>query len=199
MASPNGNPYSSNWFSIPRLISKDRYIPLRKAGLPLYLSITHSYRESWAASERVDHSPESLEITRSQADQKVEIYRKKPSSSTTLLASVQRIINDLSIWAKRLPDRLRLDLNTLETSINREYITIFLHFYYCINMTVRPLVFNIVQRRLEAGISGSADWRQMVSRSLVTVIEACISAARVTIWVMRAAIQRNLFGTYVRL
>ena len=79
-----------------------------------------------------------------------EIYRKKPVSGSNLVASVQSITNDLSGWLRQVPDRLRIDFNTLNTHINRESVSINLHFYSCVNMTARPLVFYVIQRRLDA-------------------------------------------------
>ncbi|OJJ50125.1 hypothetical protein ASPZODRAFT_149527 [Penicilliopsis zonata CBS 506.65] len=127
-----------------------------------------------------------------------EIYRKKPRSGTSLLASVQRITNDLSCWLRDLPERLRIEFSNLHNQIDRESASIFLHFYSCIIMTVRPLVFNVIQRRLEADAVGSApdDWKQGLSQTAVSVIESCITAARATIFIMNASAQRNLVATY---
>ncbi|KAF7179280.1 hypothetical protein CNMCM7691_008212 [Aspergillus felis] len=127
-----------------------------------------------------------------------EIYRKKPRSGSNLLASVQSITNDLSDWLRQVPDRLRIDFTTLDTHINRESVSIFLHFYSCINMTARPLVFYVIQRRLDAETGGPAanDWKEGLSPNTVAVIESCITAARATTLIMDAAARHNLVATY---
>lgn len=127
-----------------------------------------------------------------------EIYRKKPHSGTNLLASAHSITNDLSEWLRKLPDGLRIDFNALDTHINRESVSIFLHFYSCINMTARPLVFYVIQRRLEAEARGSASesWKEGLSQNTVAVIDSCITAARATTIIMDAAAKHNLVGTF---
>lgn len=110
--------------------------------------------------------------------------------------SVQSITNDLSNWLRQVPDGLRVDFATLDTHINRETISINLHFYSCVNMTARPLVFYIIQHRLDAGILGTsrADWREGLAANTIAVIDSCISAARATTLIMDAAAKHNLIG-----
>ncbi|KAJ5448531.1 hypothetical protein N7445_003352, partial [Penicillium cf. griseofulvum] len=127
-----------------------------------------------------------------------EIYRKKPGSGSNLVASVQSITNDLSGWLRQVPDRLRIDFATLDTHINRESVSINLHFYSCVNMTARPLVFYVIQRRLDAETLGSAteDWKEGLAPNTVAVIDSCITAARATTVIMDAAAKHNLIATY---
>ncbi|CDM37663.1 Zn(2)-C6 fungal-type DNA-binding domain [Penicillium roqueforti FM164] len=127
-----------------------------------------------------------------------EIYRKKPVSGSNLVASVQSITNDLSGWLRQVPDRLRIDFNTLNTHINRESVSINLHFYSCVNMTARPLVFYVIQRRLDAEAFGSTteDWKEGLAPNTVAVIDSCITAARATTLIMDAAAKHNLIATY---
>ncbi|KAJ5884649.1 hypothetical protein N7495_009159 [Penicillium taxi] len=127
-----------------------------------------------------------------------EIYRKKPRSGSNLIMSVQSITNDLSSWLRRVPDGLRFEFTTLDTQINRETVSINLHFYSCINMTVRPLVFYIIQRRLDANIPGASkdDWKEGLTSNTIAVIESCITSARATTMIMSAAAKQNLIATY---
>ncbi|KAJ6080524.1 hypothetical protein N7467_010277 [Penicillium canescens] len=127
-----------------------------------------------------------------------EIYRKKPGSGSNLIASVQSITNDLSGWLRQVPDRLRIDFSTLDTHVNRESVSINLHFYSCVNMTARPLVFYVIQRRLDAEALGSAteDWKEGLAPNTVAVIDSCITAARATTLIMDAAAKHNLIATY---
>lgn len=113
--------------------------------------------------------------------------------------SVQSITNDLSSWLRSVPDRLRLDFTTLDTHINRETVSINLHFYSCVNMTARPLVFYIIQRRLDAGVLGTSagDWKDGLAPNTVAVIDSCITAARATTMIMDAAAKHNLIGKYL--
>ncbi|CAG8029852.1 unnamed protein product [Penicillium olsonii] len=127
-----------------------------------------------------------------------DIYRKKPGSGSNLIASVQSITNDLSSWLRQVPDRLRIDFSALDTHINRESVSINLHFYSCVNMTARPLVFYVIQRRLDAESQGSVtqDWKEGLSPNTVAVIDSCITAARATTMIMDAAAKHNLIATY---
>ncbi|RAL12498.1 transcription factor domain-containing protein [Aspergillus homomorphus CBS 101889] len=127
-----------------------------------------------------------------------EIYRKKPRSGSNLVLSVQSIMDELFDWLRRVPDRLRIDFSALGTNVNRASVSLFLHFYSCVNMTARPLVYYVIQRRLDAETAGSVtgDWKKGLSQNAVQVIESCISAARATIMVMDAAAKQNLVATY---
>lgn len=110
--------------------------------------------------------------------------------------SVQSITNDLSGWLRHVPDRLRINFSTLDTHVDRETISINLHFYSCVNMTARPLVFYIIQRRLEAGVLGASaeDWKKGLASNTVALIDSCITAARATTLIMDAAEKHNLIG-----
>ncbi|OIW26938.1 hypothetical protein CONLIGDRAFT_492762 [Coniochaeta ligniaria NRRL 30616] len=127
------------------------------------------------------------------------IYRRiTPKSGRRLMASVQKIILSLSDWNRDLPDELRFDPAKL--SISRESVSTFSHYYQCINMTARPLLFHVVQKRL-GGIRSDPtakerDWREGLSQTTVRVIEMCVSAAQDTINMMAVAAQRDLVATY---
>ncbi|KAJ5638989.1 uncharacterized protein N7484_006851 [Penicillium longicatenatum] len=126
-----------------------------------------------------------------------EIYRKKPRSGSSLIMSVQSITNDLSSWLRQAPDRLHIDFTTLDTHVDREIVSINLHFYSCINMTARPLVFYIIQRRIDAGLlGGTEDWKEGLTPNTIAVIDNCIKAARATTLIMDAAAKQNLIATY---
>jgi hypothetical protein len=114
--------------------------------------------------------------------------------------SVQSITNDLSSWLRQAPDGLGIDFTTLDTHVNRETVSINLHFYSCVNMTARPLVFYVIQRRLDAGILGTSgeDWKEGLAPNTVAVIDSCITAARATTLIMDAAAKHNLIGTLPR-
>jgi hypothetical protein len=129
------------------------------------------------------------------------IYRRstsKPKSGRRLMASVQKIILSLSDWNRDLPDELRFDPAKL--SISRESVSAFSHYYQCVNMTARPLLFHVVQKRL-GGIRSDPgakerDWREGLGQTTVRVIEMCVSAAQDTINMMTIAAQRDLVATY---
>jgi len=123
------------------------------------------------------------------------IYRKTRKSGTTLMLSVQSIMSSLATWHRDLPDFLRFDPERLSTS--RESVSTLLHYHQCINMTARPLLFHVVQQRLEAGLlEKEQDWRHNLSQTTIAVIEACIVTARNTISMMTIASQKDLVATY---
>jgi len=124
------------------------------------------------------------------------IYRKKHTSGRSLLVSVQSIMNDLSKWLKDAPPELRLDFSALERPVSREAVSTFLHYFQCINMTARPLLFYVSQRRLEALANGTAptNWKEGLSPNVLTVIDNSIAAARASTLIMSTAAKQNLFG-----
>ncbi|KAK5461123.1 Transcriptional activator [Exophiala xenobiotica] len=126
------------------------------------------------------------------------IYRKKHKTGTNLLASVQSIMNDLSEWLGNVPRELRIDFSALDRPLSREGVSTFLHYYQCINMTTRPMLLYVCQKRLEALTSGFAPmgWRDGLSANVITIIETAIRAARASAMVMSAAASQNLFATY---
>ncbi|KAJ5261029.1 hypothetical protein N7478_011624 [Penicillium angulare] len=126
-----------------------------------------------------------------------EIYRKKPRSGSNLIMSVQSITDDLSSWLRNAPDGLRIDFSTLDSHVSRETVSINLHFYSCVNMTARPLVFYVIQRRIDAGLLGKTeDWKEGLASNTVAVIDSCITAARATTLIMDATAKKNLIATY---
>lgn len=121
----------------------------------------------------------------------VSIYRRTPKSGPT----VKSIILSLSQWHRELPEELRFDPARL--SMSRESVSTLLHYSQCINMTARPLLFNVVQKRLKAGLSEKEeDWKQGLTQTTIKVIEMCISASRETVNMMSIAAQKNLVATY---
>ncbi|OCT46780.1 C6 transcription factor [Cladophialophora carrionii] len=127
-----------------------------------------------------------------------EIYRKKLKSGSGLLASIQSIMNDLANWLKSVPAELRIDFSALDQPISREAVSTFLHYYQCINMTARPLLLSVTQRRLQALVTGTApsDWRDGLSPNVVSVIDSAISAACASTMIMAAAAKQGLYATY---
>lgn len=142
------------------------------------------------------------ELSRILGDITKAIYRRSsassPKSGRRLMASVQKIILALSDWNRDLPDSLRFDPAKL--SISRESVSTFSHYYQCINMTARPLLFHVVKQRLatirEDASAKELDWTAGLSQTTVRVLEMCISAAQDTINMMTIAAQRDLVATY---
>lgn len=123
------------------------------------------------------------------------IYRRTPKKGSTLMNAVQKIIKALSQWHRELPDELRFD--PARISISRESVSTLLHYSQCINMTVRPLLFHVVQKRLKAGLAAKeSDWKAGLTQTTIKVIEMCVSAAKDTINMMTIAAQKNLVATY---
>ncbi|KAK7407831.1 Transcriptional activator [Neonectria punicea] len=127
------------------------------------------------------------------------VYRKSRKIGSKLVESVQTIMGDLALWLRNLPSPLRLDFNKLDKELSRESVSMFLHYYQCINMTARPLLFHVVQKRLQdlsrSGMA-TADWHEGLSQTTIAVIEACISAARASTTILAAAAKQNLVATY---
>ena len=127
-----------------------------------------------------------------------DVYRKRHKSGTTLLASVQSIMSDLETWLRAIPPELKLDFGSFQHDMSREAVSTFLHYYQCINMTGRPLLFRVCQRRLENLQAGTAatSWQDGLSSNVVHVVSNSIAAARTATAVMEAASKHNLVATY---
>lgn len=125
----------------------------------------------------------------------VSIYRRTPKSGPSLMAAVKKIITSLSQWHRELPEELRFDPARL--SISRESVSTLLHYSQCVNMTARPLLFHVVQKRLKSGLAEKErDWKDGLNRTTVKVIAMCVAAAQDTINMMTIAAQKNLVATY---
>lgn len=123
------------------------------------------------------------------------IYQKRPKQGSNLMAAVQDIMSALLIWRSNVPPELYFDPAKL--SVSRESVSTFLHYYQCINMTVRPLLFHVVQKRLEGTTADRVqDWKQSYSAATTKVVEACVEGARQTISMMTVAAQKNLVATF---
>ncbi|CAK7213891.1 Transcriptional activator [Sporothrix curviconia] len=126
-----------------------------------------------------------------------------PSSKGSLIATVHTILQSLNQWEEALPRHLRLDPDR-GTKLSRESISMYLHYYQCINMTARPLLFHVVQKRIAAIRAASFDaaaekeraWEAGLSSKTVAVINACMSAARNTVHIMSKAAEHNMVATY---
>lgn len=58
----------------------------------------------------------------------VTIYRKTRQTKSSLVTSVQTIMDDLSRWLRELPEQLRFDFTSLDKDISRESVSIFLQY-----------------------------------------------------------------------
>lgn len=135
------------------------------------------------------------EISRILSRVMILIYRKTPKSGSSLMSSVQSIMASLDQWYKELPQELKFDPERL--NISRESVSTLVHYYQCYNMTIRPLLFHIVQKRLKASLAErKKDWSEGLSSTTVKVIETCIAAAHHTIRMMEIAEKKNLLATY---
>lgn len=136
------------------------------------------------------------ELSRIQGVIGEEIYRKKQKSGTSLSASVQNIMKDLSAWFERLPDAVRLNPLNLGEAVNREAVSTSLHYYHCINLTARPLLLYAVQRQMgtNAQRPNAVRWEDGLPQDIVDVIDTAISAARSSAIILNAAAKHNLVG-----
>ncbi|KJR83585.1 uncharacterized protein SPSK_10567 [Sporothrix schenckii 1099-18] len=123
-------------------------------------------------------------------------------SGSSLLTTVHGILRSLDQWEAALPRALRLDPDR-NTTLSRESISMYMHYYQCINMTARPLLFHVVQKRI-AAIRAAADptaekerdWQTGLAPKTVAVIHACVAAARNTVRIMSKAAGYNMVATY---
>ncbi|EJT82476.1 C6 transcription factor [Gaeumannomyces tritici R3-111a-1] len=156
------------------------------------------------------------ELSRILGDVNKHIFRRGAgkSSIAQLMASVKDIMLALTRWRCELPRQLCF--HPARLAMSRESVSTLVHYYQCINMTARPLLFHVVKKRLlsaAASCSGNSsgsekgkstatnrdswgDWKEGLSRTTVNVIEMCVDAARDSINLMSIAAQRDLVATY---
>lgn len=119
------------------------------------------------------------------------IYRKTAKNGSQLMAAVEDIMRALIRWQRNLPPELRM----VSTEIHsREAVSTYLHYYQCISMTARPLLFWVVEKRLQEG--PTQDWRAGLPQATTGVIEMCINAAKDTIAIMNAAADKDLVAVF---
>ncbi len=122
------------------------------------------------------------------------IYSPRLSSSPReLQEAMYDIAGVLQHWHDTIPHQLRFDINRL--SYTRESVSTLLHYYQCINMTVRPFIYTLVRRRLQGSADDRArDWREGLPKETQDIIIRCIDAARETIHLMTVANRQRLVG-----
>lgn len=110
---------------------------------------------------------------------------------------MQSILADLSSWDANLPQRLRFKFDSNDQSISREVVSIYLHYSQCINMAARPLVFQVVRKRLQCQKDADTDdWMTGLLPAAVSIVNACVAAARNTVFVMARAAHQNWIGEF---
>ncbi|KAG5775326.1 hypothetical protein H9Q73_010997 [Fusarium xylarioides] len=127
-----------------------------------------------------------------------ELYRQRPKSTATLLASVQDIMNSLSSWARSVPEWLRIDPNSTGGDFDGAAVSVYLLFYSCVAMNTRPILLYLVQQRIDVETSSVScgDWREGLSETIVGVVEYAIETALQVITIMEKARKLNLIATY---
>ncbi len=140
-----------------------------------------------------------------------EIYRKRrshgnnASASASLLPSIQAIMQSLGEWFAQLPADVRLDPTAPDAYTRRDVVSIYLHYYHCINMTARPLLLYAVQRQMAANAAAAGDggdsngataarWEDGLSPDVVKIIDTAITAARSSTVILNEAAKFDLVG-----
>ncbi|RMZ91631.1 hypothetical protein DV736_g1127, partial [Chaetothyriales sp. CBS 134916] len=129
-----------------------------------------------------------------------EVYRRKQQSGTSLAASIQDIMDNLSEWFRQMPAELKLKPSDLEKEVSREDVSLHLYYYQCINLTVRPLLLYAVQRQMAANAqrpaTAASRWEDGLPADMVSMIRAAIAAARSSTSILKASTRYNLVATY---
>lgn len=153
------------------------------------------------AKSKDDNQPSSTlglytELSRIQGIIGERIYRKKQKSGPDLSASVQHIMKRLSDWFEGLPESIRANPPDSGLPPSREVVSMYLHYYHCINMTARPILLYAVQRQLAPSNQGANTlrWQDGLPPDIVHVIERAIAAARSSASILEAAAKYNLVG-----
>lgn len=130
--------------------------------------------------------------------QHADVYRTPRTTAYNLVSSVQSILAELTQWQSNLPHALQCDFTKLDSGISRQCVSMFLHYSQCINMTVRPLVFNVVRICLQNHEKTGEwpDWKEGLQQSTVLAVETCVAAARNSAAVMATAAKQNLIGAF---
>lgn len=136
------------------------------------------------------------ELSRIQGIVGEKIYRKRQKSGPDLSACVQHIMKRLSDWFDQLPEAMRSNPPDSGQPPSREVVSMYLHYYHCINMTARPILLYAVQRQLAPNAQNPhmGRWEDGLSPDIVHVIDRAISAARSSASILNAAAKYNLVG-----
>lgn len=124
-----------------------------------------------------------------------QIYRHTPRPGSVLMGAVQGIMSALAQWEREIPHQLRFD--PVRMTASRESVSTFLHYYHCINMTARPLLFHVVEKRLKGPpAERNKDWKEGLSQATISVIETCVFAARDAISMLKAAAENDMIAVF---
>ncbi|KFA54532.1 hypothetical protein S40293_08047 [Stachybotrys chartarum IBT 40293] len=126
------------------------------------------------------------------------IYRKRQKSGPDLSACIQHIMQRLNGWFEGLPETVNLCAPDINQEPRREVVSIYLHYYHCINITARPILLYAVQRQLATNPHrlGATRWEDGFSSDIVRVIDTAVSAARSSAFILNSAAKHNLVATY---
>ena len=183
------------WWSV---YSMDRILTV-KSGNP---AMIHDDDISVAMPSRLPSEPEYCpavtlafytELSRILGDI-ARLYAPRSSSSPhKLQEAMHGLAGRLQRWHDALPQELRFDVGRLTDT--RESVSTLLHYYQCINMTVRPFLYTLVRRRLQSSPEDRArDWREGLPEATQEIVVWCIDAARNTIHMMTIANRPKLVG-----
>ncbi|KAG7294530.1 hypothetical protein NEMBOFW57_004605 [Staphylotrichum longicolle] len=185
------------WWSV---YSMDRILTV-KSGNPVMI---HDDDISMAMPSRLPSEPEYCpavtlafytELSRILGDI-ARLYAPRSSSSPQKLQEAMHdLAGRLQRWHDALPQQLRFDYERMHDT--RESVSTLLHYYQCINMTVRPFVYTLVRRRLQGSAEDRArDWREGLPAATQDIVVWCIDAARKTIRMMKLANKTRLVANY---
>lgn len=183
------------WWSV---YSMDRILTV-KSGNPVMI---HDDDISVAMPSRLSFEPEYCpavtlafytELSRILGDI-ARLYAPRSSSSPQKLQEAMHdLAGRLQRWHNALPQQLQFDYERMHDT--RESVSTLLHYYQCINMTVRPFIYTLVRRRQQGSAEDRArDWREGLPAATQDIVVWCIDAARKTIRMMKLANKTRLVG-----
>jgi proline utilization trans-activator len=188
------------WWTI---LYVDRYISA-KAGLPLSISegsiTTERPREMTGSGPVYGQFPSSvylnsfIEISEITSSALSLLYQRAPEGTNINVVSIiSDIMNRLHEWRQKWPPDLKVDWSDKHFYISRTALNILSEYYQCINLTVRPLLFHFVQKRIN---SDSQITLSAYSQGIVNLLNASLSASVQTIHGLHYIFTKNLFATF---
>lgn len=188
------------WWTI---LYVDRYISA-KAGLPLSItegSITTERPSEITSSGSVYgdfHSSVYLssfiEISEITSSTLSLLYQRAPEGTNiNVVAIISDIVNSLQKWRQKWPADLKIDWSDKHFYVSRAALNILSEYYQCINLTVRPLLFHFVQKRIT---TTSPINLSEYSQGILSLLNASLSASAQAIHVLHYNFTKNFFATF---
>lgn len=159
-----------------------------KMGLPMqildediHVDMPATISPRWRHEEELsdtEYMTANIKLARIVGETITKLYSRRKYQET-FLQRVQKLLKALKNWVETLPERLRLNMEDLESS-KKPVVSLHMAFNQCVILTTRPTLLHllITLRRNKTTTTTDNQSRDTLSQPVLTLSEACIHAAR---------------------